>query len=89
MVGEVTPRRFPPPWTVEELDACFVVTDSARAETVTAWRQTRQDEGKAVSARYAANGFAVEASTPLRTNVRTNGWHAANECWRKHYASKR
>ena len=25
-------RRFPPPWTVEELDACFVVTDSARAD---------------------------------------------------------
>ena len=24
------PRRFPPPWTIEELnDACFVVTDSA------------------------------------------------------------
>jgi hypothetical protein len=21
-------RRFPPPWTVEELDACFVVTES-------------------------------------------------------------
>ena len=21
-------RRFPPPWTVEELDGCFVVTDS-------------------------------------------------------------
>jgi hypothetical protein len=21
-------RRFPPPWTVEELDACFVVHDS-------------------------------------------------------------
>jgi len=21
-------RRFPPPWTVEELDAAFVVTDS-------------------------------------------------------------
>jgi hypothetical protein len=20
------PRRFPPPWTVEELDACFVVS---------------------------------------------------------------
>jgi hypothetical protein len=25
----LAPRRFPPPWTVEELDACFVVTDSA------------------------------------------------------------
>jgi hypothetical protein len=22
-----TPRRFPPPWSVEELDACFVVRD--------------------------------------------------------------
>ena len=22
------PRRFPPPWSVEDLDACFVVTDS-------------------------------------------------------------
>jgi hypothetical protein len=22
-------RRLPPPWTVEELDACFFVTDSA------------------------------------------------------------
>ena len=23
-------RRFPPPWSVEELDRCFVVTDSTR-----------------------------------------------------------
>jgi hypothetical protein len=22
------PRQFPPPWSVEEIDACFVVTDS-------------------------------------------------------------
>ena len=22
-------RRFPPPWSVEELDACYVVKDSA------------------------------------------------------------
>jgi hypothetical protein len=22
-------RRFPPPWSVEEFDACFVVTDNA------------------------------------------------------------
>jgi hypothetical protein len=25
----MTARRFPPPWIVEELDACFVVTDGA------------------------------------------------------------
>jgi hypothetical protein len=24
-----TPRRFPPPWSVEELDAAFVVKDSS------------------------------------------------------------
>ncbi len=24
----VEARRFPPPWSVEELDACFVVRDS-------------------------------------------------------------
>ena len=22
-------RRFPPPWAIDELEACFVVTDSA------------------------------------------------------------
>jgi len=22
-----SPRRFPPPWTVEDLDACFIVKD--------------------------------------------------------------
>jgi hypothetical protein len=28
--GAVLPaRRFPPPWSVEELDACFVVRDSS------------------------------------------------------------
>jgi hypothetical protein len=25
----VTVRRFPPPWSVEELDACFVVRDAS------------------------------------------------------------
>jgi hypothetical protein len=25
-------RRFPPPWTVEELETCFVVKDGARAK---------------------------------------------------------
>jgi hypothetical protein len=24
-----TPRRFPPPWSVEELDACYVVRDNS------------------------------------------------------------
>ena len=24
------PRRFPSPWTVEEMDACFIVRDHTR-----------------------------------------------------------
>jgi hypothetical protein len=24
-----SPRRFPPPWSIDELEACFVVIDSA------------------------------------------------------------
>jgi len=27
--GSKQTRRFPPPWSVEELDACFVVKDNA------------------------------------------------------------
>jgi hypothetical protein len=27
----MSPRRFPPPWSVEELDACFVVRDPGQA----------------------------------------------------------
>jgi hypothetical protein len=25
----ISPRRFPPPWTIDELEACFIVIDSA------------------------------------------------------------
>jgi len=28
MPAEVKPRRFPPPWTVEETEACFIVIDN-------------------------------------------------------------
>jgi hypothetical protein len=27
MQAEVKPRRFPPPWSVEETKACFIVKD--------------------------------------------------------------
>jgi hypothetical protein len=27
MIDKPEPRRFPPPWTVEETDACFIVKD--------------------------------------------------------------
>jgi hypothetical protein len=27
MIDKPEPRRFPPPWTVEETEACFIVRD--------------------------------------------------------------
>jgi hypothetical protein len=31
--NEMVERRFPPPWSVEELDACFVVRDHNGQQT--------------------------------------------------------
>ena len=28
MIDKPEPRRFPPPWTVEETEACFIVRDA-------------------------------------------------------------
>ena len=28
MPTEMTDRRFPPPWSIEELDECFIVRDA-------------------------------------------------------------
>jgi len=39
------PRRFPPPWTIEELDACFVVIDSA--EQKLAYVYFEEESGRA------------------------------------------
>jgi hypothetical protein len=38
MPAEVTPRRFPPPWTVEKTDACFIVKDQRQVACVCLFR---------------------------------------------------
>ena len=37
--AKLTARRFPPPWSVEELDACFVVRDHSGI-SASAWPRT-------------------------------------------------
>ena len=39
MIDKPEPRRFPPPWTVEETDACFIVKD--RGGLSLAWRRAK------------------------------------------------
>jgi hypothetical protein len=45
-------RRFPPPWSVEELnDACFVVTDSAGQSLAYVYFEDEPGRSKASHAR--------------------------------------
>jgi len=48
----VTDRRFPPPWSVEEAAACFVVVDSAGQKL--AYVYFEDEPGRAVSSQVAA-----------------------------------
>jgi hypothetical protein len=58
-------RRFPPPWAIEELEACFVVSDSAGQKLgyfyfeeepgrrTAAKHQLRRDEAQRIAANFA------------------------------------
>jgi len=49
----IEPRRFPPPWSVEQQDACFVVRDHSLAI-----RTTKIIQGRArhIGSKIQANG---------------------------------
>jgi len=42
----VKPRRFPPPWSVEELNACFVVRDDDGLKLLTSISRTSRGDGR-------------------------------------------
>ena len=48
-------RRFPPPWAVEELDACFVVIDSA--EQKLAYVYFEEEPGRRSAAKLLTNAW--------------------------------
>jgi hypothetical protein len=61
------PRRFPPPWTVEELDACFVVIDSA--EQKLAYVYFEEESGRRSAAKsglLSCFGCAIRMVTPVK-----------------------
>jgi hypothetical protein len=47
----LTPRRFPPPWSVEELNACFVVKNCAGQKL--AYVYYEEEPGQAVDGEVA------------------------------------
>ena len=52
----VTERRFPPPWSLLELEACFVVTDSAGQKL--AYVYYEEEPGRRSSAKLLTNDEA-------------------------------
>jgi hypothetical protein len=46
-----TARRFPPPWSVEETDACFIVKDHAGQALAYVYGSARDSDSRQVKAR--------------------------------------
>ena len=63
-------RRFPPPWSVEETDACFIVRDAngqALAYLYFEEEPGRRAAGRSAPARTGASGAILDvAGTPKR-----------------------
>ena len=62
-------RRFPPPWTVEELDACFVVRDHSGQQLAYVYFEDepgRRSAAKLLS-KDEARRIAVNVANPART----------------------
>ena len=56
-------RRFPPPWSIDELEACFVVKDSAGQKL--AYVYYEEDAGR----RSAANLLTKDEARRIALNI--------------------
>ena len=63
--GVPSPRRFPPPWTVEELEACFVVKDrTGQALAHIYYEDTGQPAAAKLLSRDEARRIAANIAKP-------------------------
>jgi len=66
-------RRFPPPWTVEELDACFVVRDQNGQQLAYVYLENepgRRSAGKLLRPIQRAKVFGFSAPSHLNADYK-------------------
>ena len=68
---QVTQRRFPPPWTVEETDACFIVKDHAGHSL--AYVYFEEEPGRRAAAHLLTRDEARAVSHPFNLNLDRSG----------------
>jgi hypothetical protein len=64
VVGQQQMTEFPPPWSVQELDACFVVTDGNRQKL--AYVYFEDDPGRRSAAKLLSRDQALRVAGQLR-----------------------
>jgi hypothetical protein len=69
-----SPRRFPPPWSIEELNnACFIVSDAS--EQKLGYFYFEEEPGRRAAAKLLTRGevrrIAAKAATRTVTQIKT------------------
>jgi hypothetical protein len=73
----MTPRRFPPPWSVDELDECFVVRDHNGQQL--AYVYFEDEPGR----RSVAKLLTKDEARPLRS-----GFEGGQDCKSRFHSSR-
>jgi len=70
MPAEMTDRRFPPPWSIEELDECFIVRD-ADGQALGYFYFDEEQQSPAIALTYRPGVEAVRLTDQLSEDEKT------------------